>query len=165
MATRPLGRLRRDVEARSTNDLSTVSASEVPGEVLPLITAVNLHMASFTRQAGLQRQFLDDASHQLRTPLSVLRTQVAYALRGKDPQEVRTALVAMQNGLDRAVRTTNQMLALARAKHVSLEGGGLTLESIDMVELADSVVRTLLPSARVRQLDLGLETQNDIAEI
>lgn len=165
MAARPLGRLRREVEARSTDDLSPVSASEVPGEVLPLITAVNLHMARFTRQAGLQRQFLDDASHQLRTPLSVLRTQVAYALREKDPQEVRTVLVAMQNGLDRAVRTTNQMLALARAKHVSLEGGGLTLESIDMVELADSVVRTLFPSARVRQLDLGLETQNDIAEI
>jgi two-component system, OmpR family, sensor histidine kinase TctE len=57
------------------------------------------------------------------------------------------------------------MLALARAKHVSLDGGGLTLESIDMVELADSVVRTLLPSARVQQLDLGLETQNDLAEI
>jgi two-component system, OmpR family, sensor histidine kinase TctE len=35
MAARPLGRLRREVEARSTDDLSPVSVSEVPGEVLP----------------------------------------------------------------------------------------------------------------------------------
>ena len=83
----------------------------------------------------------------------------------RPPQEVRTALVAMQNGLDRVLRTTNQMLALVRAEHISLEGDGLTLESIDLVELADSVVRTLLPPARVRQLDLGLETQSDRAEI
>lgn len=165
MALRPLDRLKREVEHRSADDLSPVSALDVPGEVLPLITAVNLHMARFTHQARLQRQFLDDASHQLRTPLSVLRTQVTYALRETGPQEVRAALVAMQNGLDRAVRTTNQMLALARAKHVSLEGGGLTLETVNLVELADSVVRSLLPSARVRQLDLGLDAHVAVAQI
>ncbi|XUG57758.1 sensor histidine kinase [Bordetella pertussis] len=103
----------------------------------------------------MQRQFLDDASHQLRTPLSVLRTQTAYALRETDPQEVRTALLAMQDGLDRAVRTTNQMLALARAKDASLAEGGLPLETVDLAELADGVIRALLPAARARQLDLG----------
>lgn len=124
---------------------------------LPLVSAVNLHMARFAAQARVQSQFLDDASHQLRTPLSVLRTQTAYALRETDPQEVRTALLAMQEGLDRAVRTTNQMLALARAKDASLVEGGYTAEPVDLVELADAVIRTLLPAARARQLDIGLD--------
>jgi two-component system sensor histidine kinase TctE len=114
-------------------------------------------MARFAAQARVQSQFLDDASHQLRTPLSVLRTQTAYALRETDPQEVRTALLAMQEGLDRAVRTTNQMLALARAKDASVAEGGFTPEPVDLVELADGVIRSLLPAARARQLDIGLE--------
>ncbi|MNS51209.1 Sensor protein QseC [compost metagenome] len=63
----------------------------------------------------------------------------------------------MQEGLDRAVRTTNQMLALARAKDASLGESGFTVESVDLVELADSVIRNLLPAARARQLDIGLE--------
>jgi two-component system sensor histidine kinase TctE len=157
MALRPLARLQQEVEGRSADDLSPVSASDMPGEVLPLVAAVNLHMARFAAQARVQSQFLDDASHQLRTPLSVLRTQMAYALRETDPQEVRTALLAMQEGLDRAVRTTNQMLALARAKDASLAEGGFVPESVDLVDLADGVIRGLLPTARFRQLDIGLE--------
>ena len=157
MALRPLERLRQEVKGRSADDLSPVSASEMPGEVLPLVAAVNLHMARFAALGRVQAQFLDDASHQLRTPLSVLRTQMAYALRETDPQEVRTALLAMQEGLDRAVRTTNQMLALARAKDASLAESGSAPESVDLVELADAVIRTQLPNARARQLDIGLE--------
>ena len=124
-----------------------------------MVAAVNLHMARFAALGRVQAQFLDDASHQLRTPLSVLRTQTAYALRETDPQEVRTALLAMQEGLDRAVRTTNQMLALARAKDASLAEGGLAPESVDLVDLADGVIRTQLPNARARQLDIGLEAE------
>jgi len=161
MALRPLERLRQEVEGRSADDLSPVSASEMPGEVLPLVAAVNLHMARYAAQARVQSQFLDDASHQLRTPLSVLRTQTAYALRETCPQEVRTALLAMQEGLDRAVRTTNQMLALARAKDASLAEGGLAAEPVDLADLADGVIRSLLPTARARQIDIGLDAGDD----
>src|SRR3546814_8204256 len=91
-------------------------------------------MARLAAQARLQRQFLDDASYQLRTPLSILRTQTAYALRESDPQEVRSVLLAMQDGLDRAVRTTNQMLALARAKDAPLAEGGLAPGSVDLAD-------------------------------
>ena len=63
----------------------------------------------------------------------------------------------MQEGLDRAVRTTNQMLALARAKDASLAEGGFSLEPVDLVVLADGVIRSLLPTARARQMDIGLD--------
>lgn len=157
MALRPLERLRDEVARRSADDLSPVRASDVPGEVLPLLEAINLHTGRFEAQARLQRQFLDDASHQLRTPLSVLRTQSAYALRETDPKEIHAALVAMKEGLDRAVRTTNQMLTLARAKDAPWAEGGLALENVDLAELADSVGRSLLPAIRRKRIDFGLE--------
>jgi len=156
-ALRPLERVEEEIQSRPADDLRPVAASEVPAEVLPLIEAINRHTGRFEAQARVQRQFLDDASHQLRTPLSVLRTQTAYALREDDPQEVRSVLLAMQEGLDRAVRTTNQMLALARAKDASVAEGGLQVEPVDLVELAHAVARTFLPAARAGQIDLGLD--------
>jgi len=157
ISLRPLERLKEDMERRPDDDLSPVEAAGMPGEVQPLVDAVNLHMARFTAQAQVQRQFLDDASHQLRTPLSVLRTQTAYALRESDPTEIRAALMAMQEGLDHAVRTTNQMLALARAKDARLGEGGVAFEPVDLNEVAGSVARALLPAARARQIDLGMD--------
>lgn len=166
VAVRPLERLRQEVEHRPADDLSPVSSSQVPAEVQPLVLAVNRHMARYEAQAALQSQFLDDASHQLRTPLSVLRTQVGYALRESDPNESRLALVAMQDGLDRAVRTTNQLLALARARDASfssmLETSG---ELVDVCEICDGVVRALLPLARTKSIDLGLERPDEPVRI
>lgn len=158
MTLRPLTRLRQELEARPADDLRPIDDTDLPSEVRPLVAAVNRHMARYAEMARTQRQFLDDASHQLRTPLSVLRTQVDFALRESDPAEVRRALQAMHEGLDRAVRMANQMLALARAREASLAEGGLAVEPVDLVELARGVARQLLPHARLKRLDFGVET-------
>ncbi|MFN3416336.1 MAG: sensor histidine kinase [Caldimonas sp.] len=158
MTLRPLTRLRQELEARPADDLRPIDDTDLPSEVRPLVAAVNRHMARYAEMARTQRQFLDDASHQLRTPLSVLRTQVDFALRESEPAEVRRALQAMHEGLDRAVRMANQMLALARAREASLAEGGLALEPVDLVELARGVARQLLPQARLKRLDFGVET-------
>lgn len=158
IALRPLGRLREELEERRSDDLRPIEASSLPSEVQPLVQAVNRHVERHAAQAQAQRQFLDDASHQLRTPLSVLRMQVGYALRESDPAEMRAALSAMQEGLDRAERMTNQMLALARARDASVMREGLTFETVDMAALAHGVTRALLPAARAKQLDYGIET-------
>jgi len=153
----PLVRLRDEMETRAADDLSPIDDHELPSEVVPLVQAVNRHMQRYEAQAHAQSQFLDDASHQLRTPLSVLRTQITYALRESDPRELRVALSAMHEGLERAIRMTNQMLALARARDMALTQAHLVSEQVDLADIAENVLRTLLPSARARELDCGLE--------
>src|SRR5690606_31792256 len=156
-AVRPLSRLRQEVEGRHHDDLRPIEAHDVPAEVQPLVTAINLHMERYAQQARMQSQFLDDAPHQLRTPLTVLRAQLGYALRESDPQEIRSALLAMGEGLDRAVRTANQMLSLARARdNISFETGE-GLERVNLLDLARSILKDVYPIARAKRLDLGLE--------
>ena len=84
-------------------------------DVAPLVDAINRHVLRNREMGEQRRRFVDDASHQLRTPLATLSAQVAYALREPDPVRVRDALQAIRSQLDDTVMRTNQMLTLARA--------------------------------------------------
>lgn len=151
---RPLQKLRCEVISRAPDDLTPIDPVQVPLEVRPLVDAINHHVERFGQQARSQRRFLDDASHQLRTPLAVLRTQVDYALREPELARVREALGAMQGGIDRAARMVNQLLALARLNNNFAAGD--SMEKIDLGELAEDVARMLLPEARRKNQDFGL---------
>lgn len=153
-AVRPLERLRYEMRSRTLNDLRPVSTEGMPKEVKPLVNAINQHMQRYTEQADRQRQFLDDASHQLKTPLAVLKTQLDYALRESDPQEVREVLLSMTEGVDRAIRMTSQMLALARVRDSLDTQVWQDSAPVDLGELVNELVRDLWPVIRERRIDL-----------
>ena len=157
VALRPLEKLHEQIEKRDADDLSPIRDDDLPAEVLPIVKATNLHMQRYAEQAKTQREFLDDASHQLRTPLSVLKTQVSYALRENDINELKSALLAMQQGIDQATRMTNQMLSLAKTHDVPYSDQDPNKECIHVNDMVEQVVRHLYPMARVRHVDLGAE--------
>ncbi len=153
-AVRPLARLRHEMRSRSINDMRPVSTEGLPKEVTPLVNAINSHMQRYTQQADRQRQFLDDASHQLKTPLAVLKMQLDYALRESDPEEIREVLRSMNEGVDRAIRMTSQMLALARVRdsldnEVSQNG-----VQVDLAALVNELIADLWPLIREREIDV-----------
>jgi two-component system sensor histidine kinase TctE len=151
-ALRPLAGLRDEVGARAPGDLSPVATTRVPADVRPLVDAINHHIARNRELSEAQRRFVDDASHQLRTPLATLLTQAGFALRERDPGRLRDALAAMKAQLDATVRQTNQMLSLARAD-TAMPGR----EPVDLVGLAEEVARAAWPEARDQGIDLGFE--------
>lgn len=152
---RPLTRLYRSLKRRHVDDLSPIPAPELPREIQPLVQAINQHVARHARQARRQRQFLDDASHQLRTPLAVLNTQLDYALRESDPVEARTALLAMRQGLTQAQRTAAQMLALARVHESNVQTD--TLQPVALAPLSQDVIRQLYSLARQKHQSIAME--------
>lgn len=154
LALRPLQRLRNEVMARAQDDLTPIDPSSVPLEVRPLVDAVNHHVARSSRMARSQRQFLDDASHQLRTPLAVLRTQIDYALREHEVTKVHEAVDAMQRAVERSVRLINQLLALARVNNSATPDA--VPEKINLCNLVEEVARMLLPEARRKRQDFGV---------
>lgn len=151
-ALRPLSRLRQQIEERSPDDLTPMVAEKLPRDLLPLVDAVNLHVARNHQLSNHQRQFLDDASHQLRTPLSTLRTQLDYALRAQSRMQIDDALEAMSRQLERAIRGTNQLLALARS-----DAAQLTFQTFDASALLRKIAVDWLPQAQQRCQDFGVE--------
>lgn len=151
-ALRPLVRLSSEVRARSPQDLTPVASAAIPADVRPLVEAINQHVERNRRLIETRRRFVDDASHQLRTPLTTLATQVGYAMRQTDAEQLREALPAIKAQLDETVRQTNQMLALARADTAEIRAEGL-----DATALAEAVAREWWPAAREHGIDLGFE--------
>jgi two-component system sensor histidine kinase TctE len=157
-ALRPLERLRGEVAARPPDDLRPVRSTAIPADVRPLVEAINQHIERHREISRARRAFIDDASHQMRTPLTTLATQLGYALRETDPTLQREALLALRTQLDETVRQTNQMLALARADSAELQA-----EPVDANALAEAAARTAWPLAREQGLDLGLESADSPA--
>lgn len=151
-ALRPLARLRNEVQARAAQDLTPISPLGIPADVRPLVQAINHHVERNRQLTEARRRFVDDASHQLRTPLTTLATQVAFALRETDPAQQRSALHAIKSQLDETVRQTNQMLALARADSAQIEPEPVLLNA-----LVRDLTRQWWGEARERGIDLGLE--------
>lgn len=149
---RPVGRISREVLSRAAGDATPIAVQSVPRDLRPVVDAINHHMQRAHERETQQRMFLDDASHQLRTHLTTLRMQAAYAERQEDPAQVREALAALSVELQRATRSTNQLLSLARS-----ESANLLPEWLDLGEMLEEVARKFLPSARDKHLDLGLD--------
>lgn len=151
-ALKPLQRLRSELGSRLPQDLRPISAEHIPADVRPLVEAINQHVARNRALAEAQRRFVDDASHQLRTPLTTLGTQVGVALRERDAAAQREALLAIKAKLDDTVRQANQMLALARA-----DSADAARESIELGAWVAAVTREWWGTARAAGIDLGLE--------
>jgi signal transduction histidine kinase len=92
---------------RPENDLTPIESEGAPRELWPLINATNQVMARLAHLLEHQRRFVRDTSHQLRTPLAVLKVQVQSALRGDQAPEV--ALNEIEHTVDRATRMANQI--------------------------------------------------------
>ncbi|OON62224.1 sensor histidine kinase [Massilia sp. KIM] len=156
LVLRPLMRLKHVVETRALSDLSNIDASLVHKEVRPLVDAMNGAMARMQGLIGSQRRFIADASHQLRTPLAVLKTQSELALREQDPAALRALVGAMAGTTDAAIRLANRLLTLARIEH-----GGDTGQSapVCLAAVARQVGLDLALPALHKGIDLALEVR------
>ena len=157
-AVQPLNTLSTHIKNRRAIDLRPIHAEDLPQEVAPLVFAINSHMERYALKSRQQQQFLDDASHQLRTPLAVLSTQVDYAKTIAKTEEMREVLSAMKQRLGNTVELTNQLLALAKVQDAAEElSQRQQHEEFDLTLLCTEVVNTLLPVARRKRLDYGME--------
>lgn len=151
-ATRPVRELSARINARSANDLTPIEPGAAPRELLPLVDATNQVMARLGHLLEHQKRFVRDTSHQLRTPLAVLKTQVQSALRGD--VEPGQALVEINHTVLRATELANQMLALAKVEQLRQQGDA---PIVDWAETVRAVALDLAPLIAEHRLDFSLD--------
>ena len=139
---RPIGRITavaRDIQA---TDLSR--RIELPGpedELKQLADQFDAMLARLDAAFAAQRQFTADASHELRNPLAIIRTNVDVALADPhaDPDELRHTITVVKRASDRMARLVDDLLALARRQEPTLEHEPVDL-GLAVTEASDDFV-------------------------
>ena len=157
LVLRPLMDLKHAVETRALSDLSDVDPDLVHREVRPLVLAMNGAMTRMQDLLASQRRFIADASHQLRTPLAVLKTQAELALREDDPAAMREIVRSVAGTLDSAIHLANRLLTLARIEH---GGGKLESRPVPLTAVAGQVGLELALPAVQKGIDLALDVED-----
>lgn len=159
----PLQRLQRELGNRRPADLSPVSVAGLPEEIKPLIESMNAVMRRLDDNLLAQRRFIADAAHQLKTPLTGLRTQTELALRETDPEALRRALRHVARGSERMSHLTQQLLSLARAEATSEQPG--QFRKIDLAALVRQVAADAADPALAKSINLGFEDGESTATV
>jgi len=152
---RPLRRLSRMMLRREPGDLSPLPSVMPWSEMQPLIAALNRYMARLRDLLARQERFSGDVSHQLRTPLAILKTQVSLALSSQRPEIWHESLQGMRTTLDDTILLTDRLLQLSRIK--GRPGDENSLQRVDLAERLREACLTRYRQARNKNIDLGYE--------
>jgi two-component system sensor histidine kinase TctE len=153
-AIRPVRQLSAELQARAEGDLTPLAPPRTLRELQPLVEATNQVMERLQHLLDDQKRFVRDASHQLRTPLAVLKTQVQSAQRGD--MAPAQALPEIEDTVDRATQLANQMLALAKVEQLRQQA---SVPTTALDEVLRAVALELSPLIAERDLDFGIHTE------
>ncbi|MCP3750943.1 MULTISPECIES: ATP-binding protein [Pseudomonas] len=119
----PLNRMRDALRRRSPDSLEPLQVRGLPSELQPLLETQNQLFLRIGQTIERERRLTDDAAHELRSPLTAIKTHLQVA-RMTDGEVREQALEHAEQGADRLHRTLEQLLLLARVEgRLSFEDG------------------------------------------
>jgi two-component system OmpR family sensor kinase len=123
--------------------------------MIPLVAWLSLRVLhAERRRVQAQRRFIADAAHELRSPLTALSIQAENVDTATTPEATRARIAALREGIHRAQRIADQMLAMAHV-HTAQQA----LEPVDVADLVREVIADASLLAQRRGVDLGLEEE------
>ena len=156
----PVERMRRQVAERAADDLSPLPDAGLPEEVVPLVRELNLLFGRVRVAFAAQQNFVADAAHELRSPLTALKLQAQALRRTAGDAEREAAARRLNEGIDRTIALVGQLLVLAREE--GERGAAAQWQRIDLQDLARQAVADVLPQAQARRVDVGLVTSEPV---
>ena len=150
---RPLDEIGASLERRGPAALTPLPERDLPGEVLPLVKALNDLLRRLGESMEVQRRFVADAAHELRTPLTAVQLQLQLVERATSAEEREAELVQLERGVQRAIHLVRQLLTMARVEPDAVREPP---EPVALEEPVNAVIAEYAPIAGDVNIDLGL---------
>jgi len=131
---RPVSALTQTAQGISETDLTQRIEVRGHDELAGLATTLNAMLDRLERTLSSQRRFLDDAGHELRTPITIIRGHLE--LLEDDPEERQATLALVMDELDRMGRMVNDLILLSKAERPDF----LKPEAVEVAGLTDEVL-------------------------
>jgi len=152
-AVNPLAQLTKSISKRGPKDLRPLAAP-VPAEMVPLVASLNTLMYRLEKSLTRSEDFITEAAHRVRTPLTVVRAQAEMTLRQIDKPRNRKNLKEIIRAIDESSRAAGQLLDHAM---VTFRADNLALEKVNICQLINDTVDRLRPLADLRDISLEVE--------
>ena len=160
-ALRPVEAMRRRAASVSASAPGTLPVPPARDEISRLAETLNEMLSRLQAALEHERRFVADASHELRTPVALLRTELELALRRpRSPDELRAALRSALTETERLSQLADDLLLLARSEDGSLP---IQLERTDLSVVFDTVIQRF--ATRAREAGRGLRAEPTTAVV
>jgi signal transduction histidine kinase len=155
----PLRDVTAEVQRRDERSLAPLATDRLPQEIQPLAAELNRLLARLHEAFEIQRAFIADAAHELRSPLTVLRLQLQLLDRAPDDAARQEARDNLGAAVERAIHLVEQLLTLARSDPGGTAGN---FELLDLAAVAAQALADTHAFAAARHIDLSLEHEGDV---
>jgi two-component system OmpR family sensor kinase/two-component system sensor histidine kinase QseC len=159
LSLRPLQQVAQAVRERDTQSLAPLPGDGLPDELAPLVQALNGLLQRLGQTLDVQRAFVADAAHELRSPLTALKLQLELLQQAPDTAARDAATRELGAGITRAAWLVEQLLALARNEPGA---PGLPFAAVDLAEIARAALAATVPQALARGTELELQAETAV---
>ncbi len=154
---KPFDTLSRAIDSRDVNDLSAVRVAAIPREIMPLIKALNDLFLRMEESIQREREFTDNAAHELRTPLAAMKMQAQVLLKKSRDDQEREGLDNLVAAIDRAARMIEQLLSFSR-----LQSQDFPFCAVDFSLLTEETLKEVSSLVVAKKKELGSDIQAGI---
>lgn len=158
LAMKPVDRLSRKVEKRHEQNLTPLPTAKIPSEIRGFVVEINRLLGRTDEFIQQQKRFIADASHELRSPMTALSLQVEQLAGQALPDEAKTQLNQMKQGIQRSRNLLEQLLSLARIQNNKMDNH----TDFNVQDIFRRVIEDLLPLALNKDQDLGVTDDQSV---
>ena len=134
------------------NTIAELPLERVPEEIQPLVVSFNSLLTRLRDAFATQRRFVQDAAHELRTPITAVALQLENVRRDMPAGACQQSFAQLETGVSRAQRLVDQLLKLSRQEAPVMEAAG----AVDLHAQLHESMNALIALADQRNIDLGL---------
>lgn len=155
---RPLHQLVTDIGALQSGRLQQITSDNAPAEIKAVANALNQMVETHNKNVDSEKRFINDAAHQLRTPLAGLISQAELAMKEQNNEKLYERIEKMLGAAKRSAHLVQQMLSLARSEGNNNSSSQQPKKrNYDLASIAREVAREWIPKSVVKNIDLGYE--------
>lgn len=151
-----LTHLAKELSVKASNELTLIKPQDYPTEFHPMLTELNLLFSRIHSDYDRNKRFSADAAHELRTPMTALKTQAQLALEMTEPQEQRKAIQNVIISINRSIHVIQQLLTLSRLDH---EEKLNDVSQIDLESICAELIAFIYPQALEKNIEIELKNE------
>lgn len=155
---RPLQQLARRIAQRGQDDLQPVGFDARHRELQPLEQSLDHLFAQLRQKVERERAFVQDAAHEIRTPLAVINAQAHVLARSPDPAERAQAQAHLEQAIARTSHLAQQLLDLAALDDAQRPAP----RDIDVAQWLRAALAQAAPAAMAKQIELSLDAPDHL---